>query len=133
MGVLLGRESAGVNRPFSNGTEERAWMANWCCRCLHDAFEQANPGSGRGCPLLTTYYCYPEQDIPEWLDTFPEELPYPLGVHPTCINFKPRGWRNPEPKPKPHPPGPDPLFDSPSGPLVYKDVAAEARLALVSQ
>ena len=112
-----------MKRPFSNGTEERAWMAEHCERCLHDAFEQASPGSGRGCPILTRYYVGDEEDqIPEWLDTFPEGT-YRLGEHPTCIEFKPRGWRNPEPKPKPHPPGQDPMFEPPTGPLVYVDVA----------
>lgn len=107
-------------------------MANHCFRCLHDAFEQASPGSGRGCPLLTRYYCQPDEDIPEWLDTFPtgpdgEFVPFRMGEHPTCINFKPRGWRNPEPKPKKPPPGQGGLFEPPSGPMVYVDVAAEAR------
>ena len=109
-------------------------MANHCDRCLHDAFEQASPGSGRGCPIILRYLL--DEDIPEWLDTFPEWVdrsqPPPLfrlGEHPTCIEFKPRGWRNPEPKPKPHPPGQDPMFEPPSGPLVYVDVADEVRTA----
>jgi hypothetical protein len=112
-----------VKRPFSNGTEERAWMANHCERCLHDAPFQS--GIGPGCGLLLKNML--GKDVPEWLDTFPEQGPFHLGEHPTCIEFKPRGWRNPEPKPKPHPPGQDPMFEPPTGPLVYVDVADEAR------
>ncbi len=111
-------------------------MGNHCSRCVHDAFEQSMPGSGRGCPLLTKYYLHSDEDIPEWLDTFPkgpdgEFIPFALGEHPTCINFKPRGWRNPEPKPKRPPTGQDPLFEPPSGPLIYVDVADEVRPATV--
>ena len=112
-----------MKRPFSNGTEERAWMANHCHRCLHDAPFQS--GIGNGCPIILRYLT--DEDVPEWLDTFPETGLYRLGEHPTCIEFKPRGWRNPEPKPKKPPPGQDPLFEPPTGPLVYVDVADEAR------
>lgn len=116
--------------PFSNGTEGTAWMANHCDRCLHDTFAM----QGRGCPIIGKALLDHDAEIPEWLDTFPEWVdrsqprpPFRLGEHPTCIEFKPRGWRNPEPKPKPHPPGQDPLFDPPSGPLIYVDVADEVR------
>jgi hypothetical protein len=113
--------------PFSNGTEGYAWMANHCDRCLHDAFVN----QGRGCPIIGKALLDHDAEIPEWLDTFPEG-PFRLGEHPTCVEFKPRGWRNPEPRPKPHPPGQDPMFDPPTGPLVYVDVADEARPAEVS-
>lgn len=109
-----------MKRPFSNGTEERAWMAEHCDRCLHDALMSV----GRGCPIILRYLL--GEDIPEWLDSFPEG-PFRLGEHPTCIEFKPRGWRNPQPKPKKPPPGQDPLFDPPTGPLIYVDVADEVR------
>ncbi len=112
-----------MKRPFSNGTEERAWMAEHCDRCLHDA--PFRSGIGQGCGLLLKNML--GEDVPEWLDTFPEDGPYALGEHPTCIEFKPRGWRSPEPKPKKPPPGQDPLFDPPSGPLIYVDVADEVR------
>ncbi len=114
--------------PFSNGTEGSAWMANHCDRCLRDAFVH----QGRGCPIIAKALVDRDADIPEWLDTFPrgpngEFVPFRLGEHPTCIEFKPRGWRNPEPKPKPAPPGQGGLFEPTTGPMVYADVAAEVR------
>lgn len=39
-----------IEHPFANGTEGRAWMAEWCNRCLHD--HGMHDDSGNGCPIF---------------------------------------------------------------------------------
>lgn len=92
---------------FSNGTQGYGWMANWCDRCLHDAIFQ-NTGKGSGCPIIASVMC--DNTVPpEWYAPTEEDE---IFANYTCIEFKPRGWRDPEPKPKPDP-QPDALFPTP--------------------
>lgn len=93
---------------FSNGTEHERWAANWCDRCLVDAPFRNNMKGATGCPIIAKAMF--EDVIPvEWIEQPPKS--YPDDAY-HCINFKPRGWRNPEPQPQPDP-QPDALFDAP--------------------
>lgn len=63
-------------RPFSNGTEEQAWMGKWCSFCVHD-HGMTHEGGGEGCGILLDYIV---GDTPDGLWRWPEAwLPEPAG------------------------------------------------------
>lgn len=95
-----------MKHPFSNNTEWEMWATNWCYRCLVDAPFQ-NGISSTGCPLIL-YALTHDESPPEWLEQ-PDTVANP-GDRFHCVNFKGRGYRNPEPKPQTPPPGQDGLF-----------------------
>ena len=76
--------------PFSNGTEERAWMAKWCDYCTHD--HEMHTDEGSGCTLLTHYmvtvgtedYRTPEPWLPE-----PDDGQFALPSRMCCLKFSP--------------------------------------------
>lgn len=85
-------------RPFSNGDEGHAWMANWCDRCAVDQPYRSGI-THTGCPLIELALL--GRTPAEWI----EEKPFSLGDRYTCVEFRPRGGGGGEPKPRPTPPG----------------------------
>lgn len=70
-------EATEGRRPFSNGTEEQAWMGVWCSHCVHDHGMTHHDGCGDGCPILLDYIVGTTPDV-EW--RWPEVwLPAPPG------------------------------------------------------
>lgn len=78
-------------------------------------------GKGTGCPILAKAMF--EDVIPaEWLEQEPWEEHYPSDAY-HCIEFRPKGWRDPKPRPKPAPqPGPGLFEEPPRGPRMLKPV-----------
>lgn len=77
-------------RPFSNGTEEQAWMAVWCQDCTHDHGMTHHNSCGDGCPLLLDYMVNIGDDFhwPEaWLPAPPETNYLPSRM--VCGMFQP--------------------------------------------
>ena len=78
--------------PFSNGTEERAWVAKWCDYCAHDHMMHGTDGHGPGCDILIGYmlgvhdkdWRWPEAWLPE-----PDDGQFALPSRMCCLMFTP--------------------------------------------
>lgn len=77
------------SRPFSNGTEEHAWLATWCAYCVHD--HEIHEDKGGGCDLFlhgAVLASEPEWRWPEaWLPE-PDDGRFFLPSRMICAQFK---------------------------------------------
>lgn len=69
-------------RPFSNGTEERAWMSLWCEFCDND--HTIHDGGDAGCELVVKYLVDEAPD--EWIEA--PEPPFFMPKVMRCTQFK---------------------------------------------
>lgn len=75
--------------PFSNGTEERAWMDVWCTECAND-HGMHHDGVDAGCEILLDYLRASTGGLPypsEWTD-YSDEVGLFLPTSMVCSEFE---------------------------------------------
>lgn len=85
--------AAACRHPFSNGTEQHAWISSWCEFCVHDhgmTHEGAGGsyGQGQGCPILLDYMVDPDAwPMETWIPE-PDDGKFFLPSRMICLKFE---------------------------------------------